>query len=158
MNTQKSYEYRNEFLYFIIRPDESRGTDVWLYCSGVNASRFSPITRGRHGIGSNPATRGLQSANLGVRALALSRGAKPRALRGKECAGLAPIKDMWYTDRLLIEHAPDSFPDELITYAVTRLLTNIFKASLLEVQLPDNLLNPDELQLFLETVCRNYGR
>jgi hypothetical protein len=156
MNTQESYKYINDFLYFVTRPDKSRER-VLIYCSGVNVSRFSPVTEGRHGIGSNPAIRGLQLVNFGVRDLALSKGATPRALRGNDCAGIAPTRDDWYTELLLIENAPGSFPDEMINYCVINLLKKIFKASMRELPLPDILLKADELQVFLESLCREYG-
>jgi len=156
MNTQQSHKYKNDFLYFVMRPDESRGKGALIYCSGVNVVRFSPITKGRHGIG-NPSVRGLQLVNLGVRALALSKGATPKALRGNDCAGIAPAHDTWYTELLLIENASMSFPDEMINYCVINLLKKIFNACMLEVQLPEKLLTPDELQDFLEPLCRKYG-
>jgi len=71
MNTHDSSEYINDFLYFVIRPDKSKGAGILRYCSGVNVSLFSPITKGRHGMGANPSMRGLQLVNHGVRALAL---------------------------------------------------------------------------------------
>jgi hypothetical protein len=154
MSSCKAHEYINDFFYFVVRPDRERGEETLLYCSGVNVSRFSPITKGRHGIGSNPSVRGLQLVNHGVRALALSKGATPKALRGKECAGLAPTEDTWYTELLLIENAADSFPDEMIGFCVTNLLGKIFHACMLEVALPESLPGPDELQLFLEAQCR----
>jgi hypothetical protein len=148
--------YINDFLYFVIRPDMRKGKDVLIYCSGVNISRFVPITRGRHGIGSSPVMRGLQLVNLGVRDLALSQGAIPKALRGNECEGIVPTKDTWYTERLLIKNSPESFPDEMLHYCVMNLLKKIFKASMREVQLPDTLPEADELQVFLENQCRKY--
>lgn len=151
---KKSYEYRNEFLYFVIRADESRRKGSLVYCSGVNISRFFPVTRGRHGIGTNPAMRGLQLVNLHVRDMALSQGATPKRMRGNDCAGLVPTDETWYTELLLIEDAPESFPEEMIDYCVTNLLRKIFKAVLLEAPLPERLLNPDELQVFLDSLCR----
>jgi hypothetical protein len=56
----KTYDYINGFMYFVIRPDKSRGDGTFIYCSGVNLFRFLLITKGRHGLGSNPAMRGLQ--------------------------------------------------------------------------------------------------
>jgi len=153
MNKPMAKEYVNDFFYFVLRPNEQRGPNVLLYCSGVNVSRFSPITRGRHGIGSNPSVRGLQLVNHGVRALALSKGAVPKALRGRECAGLAPTEDTWYTELLLIENAAESFPDEMIGYCVINLLRKIFNACMLEVPLPGELPGPRELQVFLEEQC-----
>ena len=152
-----SVRYINDFLYFVIRPELREGKDVLICCSGVNVSRFIPITRGRHGIGSSPVVRGLQLVNLGLRDLALSRGATPKALRGNECEGIVPTKDTWYTERLLIENAPESFPEEVLYYCVNNLLKKIFKASMRELQLPDAFPEADELQVLIETQCRKYG-
>jgi hypothetical protein len=106
---------------------------------------------------SNPAMRGLQLVNLGVRALALSKGATPKAIRENDCAGIAPTKDNWHTERLLIENAPESFPDDTINYCVIELLKKIDKAIMLGAKLPDKLLKPDELQVFIEAMCSKYG-
>lgn len=157
MNTQKPYEYINDFLFFVTRPDKNRGEGALIYCSGVNVSRFLPITKGRHRPMSNPAIRGLQLVNLGVRALALSKGAIPKAIRGNECAGIGHIQDHWYKELLLIENAPESFPDDMINYCVVELLKKIDRAIMLEAKVPDKLLNPDELQVFIEAMCSKYG-
>ena len=156
MNTQQSHKYKNDFLYFVVRPDESRGNGALIYCSGVNVVRFSPITKGRHGIG-NPSVRGLQLVNLGIRDLALKKGATPRALRGNDCAGLASAQGTWYTELLLIENASASLPHEMISYGVINLLRKIFNACMLEVRLPEEVPTPGELQDFLEPLCRKYG-
>ncbi len=74
--------YKNDFLFFAFRQHE----DTLLYCSGVDVERFSPITKGRHRPMSNPAIRGLQLVNLGVRALALNAGAKPVTIKGVSIA------------------------------------------------------------------------
>ncbi len=154
---QKSYEYINEFLYFVVRPHKNREKRSLLYCSGVNIVRFLPITKGRHRPMSNPAMRGLQLVNIEVRAMALASGATPKALRENECVGIAPTKDSWYTERLLIENAPESLPDEIITYGPINLLKKINKAILLGAKLPEELLKPDELQMFIENLCSEYG-
>ncbi len=73
----KSYEYKNDFLYFVIRPEESRGETILIYCSGVNVSLFYPVTKGRHGRGSHPAMRGLQLVNHGVRGTGSLTGSDP---------------------------------------------------------------------------------
>jgi hypothetical protein len=150
--------YINDFLYFVVRPDESRGKGSLLCCSGVNIERFAPITRGRHGLSSSPAVRGLQIVRLGISALALENGATPKTFRGKECAGLAPTTETWYVDVLLIENAPESFPSEIIEYGVLKLLESIFRACRLEVNLPDKLPEPGELQEFIEEQSSKFGR
>ena len=150
--------YINDFLFFVVRPDESRGKDSLLCCSGVNLERFAPITKWRHGLSSSPAIRGLQIVRLGLSSLALENGATPRTFRGKECAGLAPTTETWYVDVLQIENAPESFPSEIIGYGVLGLLESIFKACRLEIILPDKLPEPGALQEFIEEQCRKFGR
>jgi hypothetical protein len=153
-----SHQYINEFLYFIIKPALGRGNGAFILCSGVNLSRFLPITKQRHGLASNPALRGLQLVKIRVCDLAIARGALPKIIRGNECAGLTPTDEGWFTEILLIENAPESFPEETIDYCAMALLKSIFKACRLEVVLPDKLPKPDELQLFIEGVCRVYGK
>jgi len=157
MSTGTLHEYINDFLFFILKPDSSRGGNTYLYCSGINIDRFLPITRGRHRPMSNPAIRGLQLVNLGVRALALAQGATPKAIQEAVCAGLVPSSDSWSTERLLIENVPRSLPDAIINYCVPELLKKIDKAIMLGAKLPDKFLKSDELQTFLEEMCRKYG-
>ncbi|NTU43480.1 MAG: hypothetical protein HGA78_10635 [Nitrospirales bacterium] len=155
---KKTQSYINDFLYFVLRPDESREPGALVYCSGINTTRFLPLTRGRHGLGSNPAFRGLQLVRHGIRDLALARGAKTRTIRGTDCAGIAPTMETWYTEIMLIENAPDSFAEEAIRYGVVELIKKIVKACMLqEVSLPEILLDPDELQAFIENLCTVYG-
>ncbi|MBI5213624.1 MAG: hypothetical protein HY957_09710 [Nitrospirae bacterium] len=59
---------------------------------------------------------------------------------------------------MLIENAPESLPDEIINYAVVNLLKKIFLACMVEEKMPDDLLNPGELQTFIEAMCSKYGR
>lgn len=158
MNTQKSYEYINEFLYFVIKPDKSSRKGRLIYCSGVNVSRFLPITRGRHRPMSNPAVRGLQLVNNEVRALTLSKGATPKTVQGNYCTGITPTDENWSTEHILIENAPESLPGEIINYCVINLLKKINKAILLGADLPDELLQPEELQAFIGKLCSKYGR
>ncbi len=123
----KSYEYINDFLFFVIKPDQGTDSGSYIYCSGADLFRFLPITKGRHGLDSNPAMRGLQLVNLGVREMALSQQVTIRPVRG-DCAGMAHNSGAWYSERLLIENAPASFPEEVITYGVINLVKKIIKA------------------------------
>jgi hypothetical protein len=156
MNTEKTYEYRNKFLYFVIHPDKSRGENVLICCSGVNVFAFLPITKNRHGLYANSCMRGLQQLHHMVTDFATARGAKSTIIGGSDCAGLAPSEDFWYTDVLLIENASDSFPDEMINFCVTNLLKIIFHACMLELQLPETLPGPPELQVLIEDLCVKY--
>lgn len=154
----RSVEYINDFLYFVLKPDQSRGQGAYLYCSGVDLYRFLPITKGRHRPMSNPVMRGLQLVNVEVRALALSQGAIPKAISGEGCTGLVPPSNGWYKEMLLIENAPESLPDEIIRYCVVNILKKTFRAILLpEDELPATFLQPDQLRDFIESLCKKYG-
>jgi hypothetical protein len=155
MHLSESYEYINEFLYFVVRRHD-RGQNAFLYCSGINFDRFLPITRGRHRPMSNPAMRGLQLVNLEIRSLVLAQGATPRAIRGIFCDGITPARDLWYKEQLLIENARGSLPDEIIRFGVPHLLKKIDRAIMLGAELPEDLLTPPDLQVFLEALCKKY--
>lgn len=156
MGIHKTYEYVNDFLYIVLKHDETKDPNTFIYCSGINLSRFSPITKGRYGICSNPAMRGLQLVNLDVRSLALSKGASIKTIRGNSCTEITPSKHGWYKAALLIENAPDSFPNEIVNYYVTNLLKIIGKACMIGAELPNEPLEPNELQSALESLCSKY--
>lgn len=150
-------EYRNDFLYFALFPDTSGAEQTVIYCSGVSTTRFLPITKGRHRLGLNPAVKGLQLVNIGVRDLALSHGSTPRTEQGNDCPRFANPAEVWYSERLLIENAPAPLLGEVIQYAVIHILRKIFKAIMLDPDLPEVLLPPEELQALLERLCMQYG-
>jgi hypothetical protein len=152
-----SLEYINDFLYFVFLRYESTGDVDIMYCSGVNLDRFLPITKGRHRPLANPARRGLQLANLGVRALALEKGAAPKALKSSDCAEIVPKSNGWYRDKLLIENVPDSLPGDILNYVILNLLGRVMNSCQLHEPLPDKLPDPAELQLYLDSLCDKYG-
>jgi len=152
-----SLEYINDFLYFVFIPDENRGENTILYCMGVNLDRFLPITKGRHRPLANPARRGLQLANHRVRALALEKGAIPKAIKSNDCAEIVPKSDGWYRDKLLIENIPKALPEEILNYVVLNLLERVMNSCQLNEDIPDTLPKPEELQLYLESLCDKYG-
>lgn len=146
--------YINDFLYVVLRPDDTSGGDVLIFCSGVNITRFRALTRGLHGLSSNPAIRGLQRVKHAVTGLALSEGATPRAVRGKECSGTAPTDDTWYTEILRIESAPPSLPPMIVPFAVSALVEKILTGCCLNIPVPSPLPDPAELQSFLESLIK----
>ncbi len=148
-----SLRYSNDFLYIVMLPDRKAEKNALIFCAGVNITRFTLITRGLHGLSSNPAIRGLQRVKHGVSSLALSKGATPRAIRGNDCSGIKPAAGTWYAEILRIENAPASLPDEIISFAVISLVEKIITGCCLPVSPPDRLLSPEDLQVFLESLC-----
>ncbi|MEN8264778.1 MAG: hypothetical protein ABFR82_15100 [Nitrospirota bacterium] len=157
MKRQLSSEYINDFLYFVIKPDEKSANGDLICCSGVNVDRFTPITQGRHNPMSNPAMRGLQLIQYDIMALALANGATAKTIPGYKDKALPPTAEIWSTDCLRIKNAPPSLPEKIINHSVVELLNKIDLASRREATLPDNLLSPDELQLFIESMCSKYA-
>ncbi|GBE03825.1 hypothetical protein BMS3Abin09_00748 [bacterium BMS3Abin09] len=78
MKTEQARTYVNDFLYFVIKPDQ----EDLICCSGVNVDRFTPITKGRHNPMSNPAIRGLQLIQYDIMALALKNGTTAKPVQG----------------------------------------------------------------------------
>jgi len=150
-------EYINDFLYFVIKPDENSASGDLICCSGVNVDRFTPITKGRHNPMSNPAIRGLQLIQYDIMALALENGTTATTIRGYKGRGFPPTEELWSTQCLLLKNAPPSLPDRIINHSVVELLKKIDLASTRGATLPDKLLSPDELQVFIESICNEYA-
>ena len=153
MNTQQTIKYINDFLYFVITPDENSADGDLICCSGVNVDRFTPITKGRHNPMANCATRGLQLIQYDIMALALKHGAVAKPTSGYKSKGLPPTDEIWSTESLLIKNAPPSLPDKILNHCVVELLKKINYAGTREIRLPDKLLSHDELQLYIESLC-----
>lgn len=147
--------YKNNYHYFIIRPIDDK---ICLYCSGVNISKFLPLTAGRHRLGQNPVEKGLQSVNYGVRSLLISKGATIKSSKGNLCADVINKGDeMWYTESFRIEGCFLELVSDVISYAVLSLLKKIFTALMLDEKIPERLLEPFEMENYLENLCKKYA-
>jgi hypothetical protein len=146
-------EYKNDFLFFIFQEIEDGS---YIYCSGVNVTRFLPITRGRHRPMSNPAIRGLQLVNLDVRSMALSAGAKPSRLVAERCTWDDIAGGHWFTEALRIDNASEALAGEIIDHCAVHLPRKMAKAIMIPDSLPDKPVPPDVLQEILEDMCIKY--
>src|SRR5664279_2637816 len=115
------YVYSNKFMYFIFREDES-DTATWLYCSGVSMPQFLPITRGRHGLASNPAMRGLQLTDLNLRIRLNDRGACTASVKSNPCGPHVPQGGDWYRQLLFISDADEQVVKELVGQCPLKLV------------------------------------
>lgn len=148
------YAYINDFLFVVIRPHNGR-KGSFLYCSGVNTTKFYPITKDRHGIASNPAFRGLQLLKQDVRAKAIAVQAHTSSVEGVRCAGFGTTEDAWYTEGLFIDNAPDSFPSDILEFAVLNLVNRILTLCLPDYPLLVKLPEPAELQKMLKSQIKD---
>jgi hypothetical protein len=158
METQILSKYINDFLYFVITPDQESANGDIICSSGVNVDRFSPITKGRHKPMQNPAIRGLQLLQYDIMALALEHGTVARPKRGYREKGVPPTEELWVSECTIIKNPPASFPDELINRCVIELLNKINQSSSRGATIPDTLPGSDELQQFLEALCDEYSK
>lgn len=152
------YVYSNKFMYFIFQRDESAPA-TWLYCSGVSMPQFLPITRGRHGLASNPAMRGLQIIDLYLRKELHDRGAHTANVKGNPCGPHVPQGGDWYRQLLSISDADEQVLKELVAQRPLKLVSSIFQACMVtDFVLPAAAPSADEFESFLAAVCEKYSK
>lgn len=139
-------EYVNDFMYFVIRPiDEKRH----IYCSGVNITKFSPITKGRHRLGQNPAVKGLQVLNNDIRAIIIENKATPETIKNLFCQQIKPLNDdLWYTESFLIHNYSLQLGEKIKNFAPTELIRKMFRAMLINENISESL-SSQEIQKYL---------
>ncbi|WP_297212371.1 MULTISPECIES: hypothetical protein [Thermodesulfovibrio] len=144
-------EYINDFMYFVIKPiDEKRH----LYCSGVNVTKFSPITKGRHRLGQNPAVKGLQTLNNDIRAMIIENRATPETIKNLLCQHIKPLMDdLWYTESFLIHNYSRQLGEKIKNFAPAELLRKMFKAMMINETVPENL-SAQNLQNYLHSLTK----
>lgn len=152
------YVYSNKFMYFIFGKDESN-TASWLYCSGVSMPQFLPITRGRHGLASNPAMRGLQLTDLDLRKELNARGGHTASVKGNPCGQHVPKEGDWYRQLLFVNDADEQVVKELVSQCPLKLVRSIFQAcGVTDVVLPAVAQSPEELESLLSGICKEYSK
>ena len=155
MNSE--YVYSNKFMYFIFGKDKANPS-TWLYCSGVSMPQFLPITRGRHGLASNPAMRGLQITDLNFRKELHDRGAHTLSVKGNPCGPHVPQVGDWYRQLLFIIDAEEHTVKELLDHCPLKLVSSIFQACMVtDFVLPAVAPNAEEFEKLLDTVCERYN-
>ena len=158
MIMDSQYVYSNKFMYFIFCKDESDPA-TWLYCSGVSMPQFLPITRGRHGLASNPAMRGLQITDLNLRKELRDRGARTASVKGNPCGPHVPQGGDWYRQLLFISDADEQVVKELVGHCPLRLVGSIFQACMIsDVIMPAIEPSAAEFESFIASVCEKYSK
>jgi len=154
----RSYEYKNDYLYLVIRQAPDQGPQAYLYCSGINISRFDPICWGKAGICSNPAFKGLQLLRADVSNHALKLGVKTKNADHMNCGPITPRKaEGWYRENMLIDEASPKTIQEVLEFSVMDLVKTVLAVCAPEAKLPARLPNPPAMQKWLESLgVKNY--
>lgn len=144
-------KFVNDFLYFIIEPTNGKRH---IYCSGVNLTKFLPITKGRHRLGQNPAIKGLQVLNNDIRAILIENKAIPETVRNLSCQHVKPLDDdLWYSESFLIHNYNSELGEKIKNFAPSELLRKMFRAMLINESVPENLSSM-ELQEYLYYIAK----
>lgn len=156
--TVRSYEYKNDYLYIVIRQAPEQGPQAYLYCSGINISRFDPICWGKAGICSNPAFKGLQLLRADVSNHALKLGVKTKNADHMNCGPITPRNaEGWYRENMLIDKASPKTIQELLEFSVMDLVKTVLTVCAPDAKLPPRLPNPPAMQKWLESLgVKNY--
>jgi len=149
--TVSSYEYKNNYLYIVIRqmPDQAPGT--FLYCCGINTTRFDPICWGKAGICSNPAFKGLQQMRADVSAFAIGKNFQTKPADGFDCTPMTPRGDGWYRENMLITDASPKNIGETVEFSVLDLVKTVLYVCAPEAKIPAKLPPPQALQKWLDS-------
>jgi hypothetical protein len=86
----RSFEYKNDLFYIVIRQAPELGPKAYVYCCGINMPRFCPIFWVKAGICSNPAFKGLQQLRADVSTHGLELGVTTKNAEHIPCGPITP--------------------------------------------------------------------
>jgi len=154
MNTPqavRSHEYKNDYLYVVIRQTPELGSQTYLYCCGINTTRFDPICWGKAGICSNPAFKGLQQMRSDVSGFALKNNFQTMPYEGNDCGSISPPGDGWYRENMIIMKASPRNVQDALEFSVIDLVKTVLYVCAPEAKMPANLPDPPSLQKWLDS-------
>lgn len=148
-----SYEYKNDYLYIVIRQAPEEGPQAYVYCCGINISRFDPICWGKAGICSNPAFKGLQLLRADVSGFALKQGLRTTNAEHIPCGPITPRGDGWYRETpLLVVQASPKAIQRILEFSVRDLVQTVLTVCAPDEKLPAKLPNSQLMQQYLESL------
>ncbi len=150
--TVRSYEYKNDFLYLVIRQAPELGADTYLFCSGIFISRFDPLCWGKAGICSNPAFKGLQQMRADVSGYALKKGLRTLPSDGNACGPITPGGDGWYRETMVIKGAAPRDIQAIREFAILDLVKTVLYVCAPGVAIPATLPDPGAMQKWLASM------
>src|SRR5512142_107321 len=149
----RSFEYKNAFLYVVIRQEPGLGSDSYLYCCGINLSRFCRLAWRKGGICSNPAVRGIQLLLTHVSAFAAKQGMIVTKAKGFSSLPIVPPGNGWYhQDPIKLERTTPERIRELLEFSVMDLVKTVLAVCVPEARIPAALPGAAELQKYLESL------
>ena len=149
----RSFEYKNAFLYVVIREEPEQGPGSYLYCCGINLSRFCRLSWRKGGICSNPSVRGIQLLRTHVSAFAAKQGMVVEKTKGIDSSPITPHGEGWYHEQpLRLEQAAPERIRELLEFSVMDLVKTVLVVCVPDAKLPAVFPDAAAMQKFLESL------
>jgi hypothetical protein len=147
-----TYEYKNDYLYLVVRQAPEYGDRSYLFCCGIDIMKFNPLCRGKSGICSNPAFKGLQLLRADVSAFVRKQGAFSRPLHMGECMSISPRGENWYRESMVLDNVTPRLARQTLAYGVRDLLVKVLTVGAPGVKVPKTLPNPPQLQVWIRSL------
>ena len=148
-----SLEYKNAFLYVVVREEPGAGPGSYIFSSGINTRWFCRLAWKKAGICSNPAVRGIQLLRTHVSRFAAEHGMNVDNAEGVDVLATAPSGNGWWNeDPLRIEKASPEGLRELLEFSVMDLVRTVLVVCVPDVQVPAAFLDEAAMQKFLESL------
>jgi len=149
----RSFEYKNAFLYVVIREEPEQGPDSYIYCCGINLKLFCRLSWRKGGICSNPAVRGIQLLRTHVSAFASEQGMIVTKAKNLDGSPITPHGEGWYHERpLRLKKATHEKIRALLEFSVMDLVRTVLVVCVPDAQLPTAFPNSAEMQKYLESL------
>jgi hypothetical protein len=149
----RSFEYKNKFLYVVIREEPRLGQDSYVYCCGINLSQFCRLAWRKGGICSNPAVRGLQLLRTHVSAFAAKQGMIVTKAEGIDSALITPQGHGWYhEDPLRLEKTATEKIRKLLEFSVMDLVKTVLVVCVPDAEIPAALPDAAAMEKYLESL------
>ena len=154
----RSYEYKNDYFYIVIRQAPELGPKSYVYCCGIKISKFDPICWGKAGICSNPEFKGLQQLRADVSAHALKLGVVTKQAEHIPCSPMTPQGDGWYKENtLLIETASPRNIQDLLEFSALDLVKTILAVCAPDAKMPATCPTAPAMKQWLDSLgVKNY--
>jgi hypothetical protein len=151
--TSRSLEYKNAFLYVVIREETGAARGSYVFYSGINTRWFCRLSWKKAGICSNPAVRGIQLLRTHVSRFAAEHDMIADKAEGIDLFAMAPGGDGWWNeDPLRIEGASPEQIRELLEFSVMDLVRTVLVVCVPGAQIPVAFLDEASMQKFLESL------
>lgn len=149
----RSFEYKNAFLYVVIREEPGAGAGRYTFYSGINTRWFCRLAWKKAGICSNPAVRGIQLLRTHVSRFAAEHGMIAEKAEDAEMLAAAPQGDGWWNENpLRIEGASAEGIRELLEFSVMDLVKTVLVVCVPDLRVPAGFPDEAAMQKFLESL------